>query len=233
MEKRGRKESDLTEVTDEKRNNVCRETVPGAMKMAPGTVIFLPHLGKSVGLEGFIRAIYTECIKNSKPKAETKQRNRYYTKKKEGEDKMVGIAVISHGKLCEGLLDSAGMIAGEFEQTKAVSLRPGMSPETYRAMVLEAVKELDTGEGVLVLADIPGGTPFNSIAILMKEIGKAVMVTGVNLPMLVTTVLERDDGVALEELAATARAAGTEGIRTFPDAEANNKNTEDEEDDDL
>ena len=72
---------------NKERNNECRETVSGAMKMAPGTVIFLPHLGKSVGLEGFIRAIYTECIKNSKPKAETKQRNRYTQKRKKEKTK--------------------------------------------------------------------------------------------------------------------------------------------------
>lgn len=40
---------------------------------------------------------------------------------------MVGIAVISHGGLCEGILDSVSMVAGTMEQTESVSLKPGVS----------------------------------------------------------------------------------------------------------
>ena len=145
---------------------------------------------------------------------------------------MVGIAVISHGNLCEGILDSVGMIAGAVEQIGTASLKPGMSPETYRAMVLDTVKGVDTGDGAIVLADIPGGTPFNSIAILMKELDKTVMVTGVNLPMIITTVLERNESSTPEGLAQSAKAAGTMGILVFPDPEDQKKNR-DEEDEDL
>ena len=76
---------------------------------------------------------------------------------------MVGIAVISHGGLCEGILDSVSMVAGTMEQTESVSLKPGVSPDTYKEELRETIQRLDTGDGVVVFVDLMGGTPFNTI----------------------------------------------------------------------
>ena len=128
---------------------------------------------------------------------------------------MVGIAVISHGALCEGIVDSAGMIAGEIAQSKTVSLRPGMQPDDYRGRVKDAIEELDDGDGVLVLADIAGGTPYNSCAILMKEMDNIAVVTGLNLPMVVSVTLEREADTPLEALVKAAQEAGVEGVKVL------------------
>ena len=53
---------------------------------------------------------------------------------------MVGIAVISHGGLCEGILDSVSMVAGTMEQTESVSLKPGVSPDTYKEELRETIQ---------------------------------------------------------------------------------------------
>lgn len=126
---------------------------------------------------------------------------------------MVGIGVISHGALCEGLLNSIGMIAGEVAQGEVLSLRPGMSPDDYRRQLNELVDRLDSGQGVLVLTDILGGTPFNTAATLMRDQKQVAVVTGVNLPMLIAVSLERTEDTTLDELAKKALNAGSEGIK--------------------
>ena len=82
---------------------------------------------------------------------------------------MVGVLLISHGLLCRGLADSVSMVAGNIEQSECISLKPGQDPGEFKEKVRQAVEELDTGMGVLVLTDLLGGTPFNSIAMLCQE----------------------------------------------------------------
>ena len=139
---------------------------------------------------------------------------------------MVGIVVISHGKLCEGIMDSVRMIAGGADQLETVSLQPGMAPETYREMVREAVGRVDTGSGVLVFVDIMGGTPFNSIAMLSQDL-HVQAVTGVNLGMLVSIVLERTDEDTLDDLAKSAEEAGHGGIMILKRNDGEKKEDED------
>ncbi len=125
---------------------------------------------------------------------------------------MVGILVISHGMLCEGIIDSVGMLTGKIEQLETVSLKPGMTPETYQNMVRDAVECVDNGDGVLVLVDLMGGTPFNTIALLSKELNVQIL-TGVNMAMLATLALERTEGDTLDDLAKKAEEAAHNGIR--------------------
>lgn len=127
---------------------------------------------------------------------------------------MVGIAVISHGDLCEGILDSVSMVAGSAEQTESISLKRGESPDRYRERLKEVLKRLDTGDGVLVLADLMGGTPFNTACVLSEE-ARVHIVTGMNLAMLISVSLERTEESTLDELAQEAAKAGGNGIKTL------------------
>ena len=66
---------------------------------------------------------------------------------------MKGILLISHGPLAEGMLKTAEIFSGEnIPQMKAVVLNTQDDPEDFRGRLQEAVKEVDTGEGVLVFA---------------------------------------------------------------------------------
>lgn len=127
---------------------------------------------------------------------------------------MVGIAVISHGKLCDGIVDSVRMVAGDIEQMETVSLKPGMTSESYLEILKAAVERVDTGDGVLVLTDILGGTPFNSIVRLTQEKNLGI-VTGMNMPMLVCASLDREEDDTVESLMEKVEEAGTEGIKTL------------------
>ena len=98
---------------------------------------------------------------------------------------MVGILVVSHGRLATELLAAARTIEPALaEQARAITLEWNVDPETARAEIARTLKELDTGDGVVVLTDMFGGTPSN-LSLTFLETDKVEIVTGVNLPMLI------------------------------------------------
>ncbi len=94
---------------------------------------------------------------------------------------MQGIVLISHGGMAEGMMDSAKMFFGELEQVTACSLQPADSPEDFDVRLEAAIAKVNSGEGVIVLADLLGGTPANRSA--YKASDDVQIVTGMNLTM--------------------------------------------------
>lgn len=125
---------------------------------------------------------------------------------------MVSLLLISHGSLASGLLDAAEMILGRQEQIKAVGLLPQDSPEGFQETIRTLVKELDSGEGVLILADLFGGTPVNAAAYLVSEKLNVEVVTGVSLPMLLEALTGRE-GRDLSAVVNTCVSASALGVR--------------------
>jgi len=97
---------------------------------------------------------------------------------------MIGTLILSHGRLADELLTAGTTIAGGLQGFEAVSLDWSESYEHAQTKIRESLKRLDTGEGVLILTDMFGGTPCN-IALTFMQPGKVEIVTGVNLPMVV------------------------------------------------
>lgn len=108
---------------------------------------------------------------------------------------MIGVVVITHGELSNGLLHSLKMIMGEQENVSALSLTEGQDMEQFGENVYQTITATDTGKGVLVFVDIYGATPFNTVFKQMKkfmeESRQVKIITGVNLPMLMETVSMR------------------------------------------
>ena len=75
---------------------------------------------------------------------------------------MIGILLVSHGRMAEGMLDSLELIMGSCDQMHTVSLCAGEDFESFRAKVMEAIRQLDSGDGVLVFVDLYGASPFNA-----------------------------------------------------------------------
>lgn len=124
------------------------------------------------------------------------------------------MVVISHGDFCEGLLSSLKMIAGDTFGVKAVPLVPGESPESYReklANVLSSYANEDSE--FIILSDIGGGTPFQSAAYLSKEF-KIGLVSGMNMPMLLTLALGRTEEDKLDSLIERATSKDCIGIQS-------------------
>lgn len=127
---------------------------------------------------------------------------------------MVGFVVASHGKFCVGLKESTEMIGGSISQCIAVPLEIGEEPDAYGQRLVEAVEKVDDGDGVLMLIDLRGGTPFNRSLMLSRD-HKVTIVVGANLPMLLTLTLGRNEESTLEELAEMAESEAKESIGTI------------------
>jgi len=125
---------------------------------------------------------------------------------------MVGMLIVTHGRLGEGLLDAMQMIAGPQERVDFVSLKEGDSIDELKERILSAVKMLDDGSGVLVFVDMFGASPSNAAAYLLNE--NVEVITGVNLPMLLEIVSFRESS-SLQELSANAMTAGVESIKNL------------------
>jgi PTS system mannose-specific IIA component len=135
---------------------------------------------------------------------------------------LVGIVIVSHGDMADGLVDAARMIAGEQEGIATVSLREMDAVEELVEWVAAAIQKVDSGDGVVILVDLFGGTPFNASARLaMQGDHRIELVSGVNLPMLVELAVQRETK-GLEQLLDIALQEGTSGIRSLSQTLAGN-----------
>ena len=126
---------------------------------------------------------------------------------------MIGIIVVAHGEMSNGLIETSKMIVGRAENITPVDLVEGEGPESFREKLQKAIESLDSGEGVMILLDLYGGTPSNVSALLARELNIEV-VSGVNLPMLLEVIMKRKTQ-SLRELRQVAMNAGREGIRSI------------------
>jgi PTS system mannose-specific IIA component len=124
---------------------------------------------------------------------------------------MIGMVVVSHGNLAAELLLATEHVVGALAQAEAIAIGPEDDPAERRQDIFAAVKRADSGDGVVVLTDMFGGTPSN-LAISIMEGAAIEVIAGVNLPMLVKLAQTRDQ-MKLQDCAAGAEAAGRKYIR--------------------
>lgn len=127
---------------------------------------------------------------------------------------MIGILIIAHGTLGESLIHCASHVLNK----RPPRLRQlGITAQDDPAMLLpqarNLVKDLDAGDGVLILSDMYGGTPSNMAAKLVTP-GKIEAVTGVSLPMLIRVLTYRDRD--LQTIVTKAISGGCEGVMRIP-----------------
>lgn len=124
---------------------------------------------------------------------------------------MVGILIVTHGRLGEFLLDTAKMLVSETKLVRTVSFLPGQGVEDLEQDVSETLKEMHASDGTLCLVDIPGGSPARVLGSLLLENTHLELLTGVNLPMLVEALMMRNN-MALRDLAKHVTTSGCQGI---------------------
>lgn len=129
---------------------------------------------------------------------------------------MIGVVVISHGNFAEHLIKSAELIAGKQEKIVSVHLLEGENPERFEEKLREAVKNVKSGDGVLILADLFGGSTVSVAARFLFEEDKVEVVAGVNMPMLLEVLLNREE-TSLKSLVKIAVDAGKSGVVDFRD----------------
>lgn len=129
---------------------------------------------------------------------------------------MIGVVVATHGRLAQEMLATAEQIIGPLTQVIGCTVEPGASGDMLRERIREAVRQVDTGEGTLVLADLFGGSPCQQSVALCNTANLEV-VTGVNLPMVIKASSLRAEG---HSLAALAQALVQYGQRNITHASA-------------
>jgi mannose PTS system EIIA component len=123
---------------------------------------------------------------------------------------MIGLVIVTHGRLAEEFIHAMEHVVGKQTQIEAVSIGPEDRMDIRRTDITEAVTRVETGEGVIILTDMFGGTPSNLAISLLQE-GKIEVVAGLNLPMLVKLARIRVD-CNLHKAAAAAQDAGRKYI---------------------
>lgn len=123
---------------------------------------------------------------------------------------MIGIMVVAHFNLAQEMVAAVELIVGKQEQFESVGILPDEDIEKIRGKIIQALKMADSGDGVLILTDMFGGTPSN-ISLSFLEDGRIDLVSGVNLPMLIKLTSHRE-GKTLDELARFITEYGQKNI---------------------
>jgi PTS system mannose-specific IIA component len=124
---------------------------------------------------------------------------------------MIGLVVAAHGRLAQELVDTGASIVGPMPQVVAFSVSPSGSAEELREKLLACIAQVDTGDGVLVLADLFGGSPC-TISVALCQRPNFEVVTGFNLPMLIKASTLRNEGFSVESLAQALVSYGQRSI---------------------
>ena len=97
---------------------------------------------------------------------------------------MIGLVLVTHGRLAEELRSAMEHVVGVQRNVCTVCIGPDDDIENRRAEIGRCIGQVDTGDGVVLLTDMFGGTPSN-LAISQMERPNVEVISGVNLPMLV------------------------------------------------
>lgn len=127
----------------------------------------------------------------------------------------IAIVIGTHGWAAEQLLKTAEMLLGEQENVGWIDFVPGENAETLIEKYTAQLSRLDTSSGVLFLVDTWGGSPFNAASRIVVDKEQYEVVAGVNIPMLVETLMARDDNPTFNELVALAVETGREGVKAL------------------
>ena len=123
---------------------------------------------------------------------------------------MIGLVIVTHGRLAEEFIFAMEHVVGPQASVEAICIGPEDDMERRRADILAACGRVNTGQGVILLTDMFGGTPSN-LAISVMEQTKAEVIAGLNLPMLIKLASVRTR-FSLEDAVAAAQEAGRKYI---------------------
>ncbi|MGX1197946.1 PTS sugar transporter subunit IIA [Parvibaculum sp. MBR-TMA-1.3b-4.2] len=104
---------------------------------------------------------------------------------------MIGLVLVTHGQLASQFVAAMEHVVGPQKQVAAICIGPDDDMEQRRRDILDAVAKADTGDGVILLTDMFGGTPSN-LAISVMNKARVEVIAGVNLPMLIKLASVRE-----------------------------------------
>ncbi len=123
---------------------------------------------------------------------------------------MIGIVLVTHGRLADELRAVMEHVVGPQTALATVCIGPDDDMEQRRSEIMDRAREMDGGDGVIVLTDMFGGTPSNLAISIIDQSGVEV-IAGVNLPMLIKLASVRSEAT-LKQASEAARDAGRKYI---------------------
>ncbi|GCF95371.1 PTS fructose transporter subunit IIA [Enterococcus florum] len=133
---------------------------------------------------------------------------------------MLGIVIATHGKLSDGLKDSAEVIIGATNNIATVNLNQGDDVQALGSKIQQAIEEVNQEEGVIVLVDLVSASPYNQSVLITNQLEESLkesiyIIGGVNLPMLLETINHQILGTAVAETAQAVLAQGSESLSSW------------------
>jgi PTS system ascorbate-specific IIA component len=127
---------------------------------------------------------------------------------------MIALLIVAHGNLGESLIQCAVHVLGRQPSLlESLDLSACPDPVEMLARARAQLERMDQGDGVLILTDIYGATPCNTVCKVLLP-GRVEAISGVNLPMLLKALTYREAGLA--ELMDKTIAGGKAGIFQVP-----------------
>ena len=124
---------------------------------------------------------------------------------------MIGLVIVTHCGLALEFRSALEQVVGPQAQLETVSIGPDDDAAVRRGQIVDAIHRTDTGEGVIVLTDMFGGTPSN-LAISAMDEANVEVIAGINLPILVKLASVRSE-MPIAEAVTNAREAGRKYIK--------------------
>ena len=121
---------------------------------------------------------------------------------------MIGILLVTHGNLAKEMIAAMEHVVGHQKNVSAVCIQADEDMDACRQKILHEVDALNTGDGVCITTDMFGGTPSN-LAISVMDNRPVEVIAGLNLPMLIKLVRERDKDLK------TAASVAAEAARKY------------------
>ncbi|WP_196601268.1 PTS sugar transporter subunit IIA [Pectinatus frisingensis] len=125
---------------------------------------------------------------------------------------MIGVLIATHGDLGKGLLETSGMLYGKAEKVEVLGLSIGESIIDFRRNFEDAIIRLNPAEGLLVLVDIVGGSPYNTAFAFLSRYNFQ-LISGINMPMLLEILSLKDTSVDAKQLAVKCMNSGRDNIK--------------------
>lgn len=128
------------------------------------------------------------------------------------------IMLVSHGMFAPGLHDALKMLAGsDREDILSTSLKNGMGADEFAENVRKCISVINEEDELVLFADLVGGSPLTTAANVIAEeglISRTTMIGGMNLPMVLSAVLMKDN-FDREQLKEMVLSEAKEGLKEF------------------
>lgn len=130
---------------------------------------------------------------------------------------MIGLTIVTHGDMAKGIVTALNLILGEQEKLETVGLYEGADFDEFKESVKNVVVNTNEGQGTLIMVDLYGASPYNASAYNMTYFQEnhipVRLLTGVNLPMVITAASMRDSFDSVDDLYEAVMAEAKDGIK--------------------